>query len=189
MKRPPSPSSRAAFLFASLVMSLHAPSALTARTVARSPVARAEAGAAGVGWAGLRIGMPVAEVADVVGHDLRPAHPPGRDRPDQREALVVHGGRIVRLDFRGDGAATRLVGIEIPRMGRDQDAVWTKEALVAELKRRVPELTYVPSRHDTALREADNPIPCYRHPARHGVSILVKPDEHFVLIAEDGEID
>lgn len=124
-------------------------------------------------WDGLEVGMTRRQVERALGQRLPAADGPDELCADYYVAAEAHGQRL-GLVFRGptEGARLRAIGVLLPG-GFDMEAV------VAGLRARLPEMRWVPSRHQPEAAEHELRNRLYEV-AEAGV-VFVNPDGGFQI--------
>jgi hypothetical protein len=97
------------------------------------------------------------------------------------EAQVTIRGRTVTLGFTGPQTNPVVRDIVVSLRG----TTWTKDKLVAALKRQVPDVVYEPSRHQPEATEKENSGPTYVLRHNRDVAILIKPGEALFISPND----
>ena len=109
-------------------------------------------------WRGLRLGMTVPEVEEVLGEPFPVSEVPRSDLRCEADygGTVWHKGLSVGLGFDGPGRRGRLreITLILPVSARDD--------LVLAVKDRFPDLRYVPQSSFPDLREEQNGEPLFR---------------------------
>lgn len=121
-------------------------------------------------WAGIRIGMPRAEIERRIGESLEPL-----EANEICESFVITrpvGRTRVTFEFPDESATAPLEHVFIPL-----DGTLPQSEQILRLKRQLPGSTYVPSRYAPDLAEPDNPKPVYRVATAKPRVVMLNTDE------------
>ena len=160
--------------------------ALVAQTTS-PPLERLETGDEKVGWDGVRLGMSAVQVERRVGVTL------AMQVTEKKAAAVstckaftvtVERGTLwLTLGFPSAKPAAKLQSIYVHFEGYQVAA--KLDALVGELKTRVPGVSYLPRRGATATAEGDDPAPAYLLPGGGGYVARLMPSDGLLLTLRD----
>jgi hypothetical protein len=138
------------------------------------PAAKLAVEQGSLAWGDLRLGMTVSEaeqkLARAFGYTAVEGGCGGFTAPVDMPGEVVH----VQFDDKVPEGKLLVIRIEGDRSQRD--------AIVAALRQRVPDLQYRPSRHAADVTEADNPSPLYALSMDPEQVVLVHPEEGTMTI-------
>jgi hypothetical protein len=134
-------------------------------------------------WGRLSLGQPFEAVEGLVGSGLTL-------RVEEYESigltvysgLIDYKGRDVRISFddrEGDGL--RLSAVHVRRGDDDAPDAWARTSLLGELKSRLPDLTYQPSRHEPLEKEHERKVPFYALPSAPDVLVVVEPGHSLTI--------
>lgn len=139
-------------------------------------VGAVETGGRGLSWDGFRLGMRLEQAEGRAGErlDLREVE----DLCGDVGARTVRSGRELFLGFTGDSASAVLHTLVVRLPGER-----SREEVVRELKRRIPDLRYRPGRHWPDMPEEENPKPLYVTPRHPDQGILVGVEEGWMWLS------
>jgi hypothetical protein len=150
------------------------------------PLSSLTVGPASVGFMGFRIG-------DALGKVQKSNGSPTALQPEeglrQASAMVHVAGRPVWLLFRQDGGSWVLSVISLNRTISDSAACWSRDSLVAAVKRKAPGSQYTPSRHNPEQPEASSEHPMYALDSSRQVVVLLKPSQGAVSVGRLEDLD
>ena len=129
-------------------------------------------------WHGLKVGMTLRQLEHVLGTKISFKEVDG----NLCGGIMVqadHRGRKLEFDLVGGEGKETLAGIFIPFV--DSEKALPLRDLVTTLKKRIPSVIYLPSRHEPNVKEADNLLPVYLLKDRREMAIFLRPGKGFYV--------
>ena len=148
-----------------------------------TPLARLEAAGGKTGWDGITLGMSSVQVERRTGVTLAMQSSSGSSKAGSCRAYTVSVERDtlrLTLGFPSSKPGAKLQSIFVQFEGYQVTA--KLEALVKELKEKVPGVSYQPSKLSPAPTEADDPAPTYLIPGSEYAARLVAGDGLWVTL-------
>lgn len=148
-----------------------------------SPLARLEAKAGKVGWDGISLGMSAVQVERRSGITLAmQSNPVAADACRAFVVTVERGTLRMTLGFPTSKPGAKLQSIFVHFEGYQLAA--KREALVRELKERLPGAAYSAPRVPPSPAEADDPAPAYLVPGSDNAARLLPGDGLWITLRE-----
>ena len=145
---------------------------------AETPLARLEVEDGKVGWDGLSLGMSIVQVERRTGVTLAMQSAGGKVAPTGCRAFLVgveRGTLRMTLGFPSAKPGAKLQSIYVHFEGYQVTA--RSEALVAELKSKVPGASYMPQTGTPPHTETEDPAPEYDLPGKGGYAARLVPGD------------
>lgn len=146
-----------------------------------TPLARLEAAGGKTGWDGITLGMSSVQVERRTGITL--AMQPGPSAAGSCRAYTVTVERdslSLTLGFPSSKPGAKLQSIYVRFEGYQVTA--KQEALVRELKERIPGAAYQPPKDAPPATEAEDPAPAYLVPGTEHAARLVPGDGLWIML-------
>ncbi len=134
-----------------------------------------------LGWGGITIGMKAKDVEHLINKKINIKYPVENDGYGP-SSTFKYKDRELHVDFSGTNTESVVEGIFISFLNISYS--WTKDEIVAALKKQIPNIIYEPSRHWPNLNEKENETPLYLVSRSSDLAILVKPKEGLYLASK-----
>ncbi|MBZ5638855.1 MAG: hypothetical protein LAO51_08890 [Acidobacteriia bacterium] len=138
-------------------------------------------------WGGLRLGMTADEVRGEVAKEFALQRQESECGPTPSwSATVEYRKRSIELTFElGPEGVKKLEAIVVTRQPDDAGVAWGRSVLGGEVKRRLPGLTYKPSRHAPEIREDQAVAACYTLPSCPSILVVLEPGYRISIAGEE----